>query len=283
MLISRLITYFKTASEVIVVDSLERLLEGNELEGWSEFKDKWFVKFFQKILSSDTFRSRFILTSQDFPSQIQSLGSRYQKRWYSLTLSGLTENSQMKLFEKVGLNLESTEARNYVIRIGKAYEGHPLALKTIAGEISVSPFFGNITAYWNTYGKEIKEVEKTIAEVKSGKASSKDDKWEIDRFTRTLYLNVRYRLTQTFDRLKTDCKWAYILLCEASTYRSPVPEEWWLQHLEDWDVSENDQKNAINTLRDRLLLEEEISNEQCMVRLHNLIRSVALEHLRTLK
>lgn len=282
MLLSRLIRYLERASEVIVIDSSERLLEGNELEGWNEFKDKWFIKFFQNILSSDTFKSRFILTSQDFPGDIQSAGDRYQQRWHSTKISGLTEGSQIQLFEKVGIDLDSQPTtENYVIRIGKAYEGHPLALKIIAREIFSHPFSGNITAYWDRYGKEIEEIEKAMAEVKVGKTLSGDDYWKIDRFTENLRRRVRHRLAQTFDRLKIDCRWAYILLCEASVYRSPVKEEFWLQHLGYWNVPESDQKIAMSILRDRFLIEEEINDDQYLVRLHNLVRSVALEHVRS--
>lgn len=93
---------------------------------------------------------------------------------------------------------------------------------------------------------------------------------------------MRSRLTKTFARLKEDAKWAYILLWESSVYRCPVPEDFWLSHLEDWDRDEEEQKAALDVLRDRYLIEESIENDQLLLRQHNLIRSVSLENLKTL-
>jgi len=65
-------------------------------------------------------------------------------------------------------------------------------------------------------------------------------------------------------------------------YRCPVPEEFWLSHLEDWNYDEDQQQVALDALRDRYLVEEVVENNQCLLRQHNLIRSVALEHLKKL-
>ena len=56
----------------------------------------------------------------------------------------------------------------------------------------------------------------------------------------------------------------------------------WLSHLEDWDCDENQQETALEALRDRYLVEEVVENDKFLLRQHNLIRSVALEHLRQL-
>jgi hypothetical protein len=91
---------------------------------------------------------------------------------------------------------------------------------------------------------------------------------------------VRSRLNKTFARLQKDVKYAYILLCEASIYRCSVPENFWLSHLEDWDRDEEEQKAALDSLLDRYLVEQLVENDQCLLRQHNLIRSVSLEHLK---
>jgi len=52
--------------------------------------------------------------------------------------------------------------------------------------------------------------------------------------------------------------------------------------LEDWDCDENQQETALEALRDRYLVEEVVENDKFLLRQHNLIRSVALEHLRQL-
>ena len=170
-------------------------------------------------------------------------------------------------------------------RIGKAYEGHPLALRVIAGEIVNRPFNGNVLAYWNEYGKEVEEVEKVIEEAKTqGIIASVDDQFNLDKYTRNLRRNVKKRLEKAFYRLNAQAREAYLLLCESSVYRCEVPKKFWLNHLEYWDILDKDkQEIALDTLRDRYLVEEKVDeNNKLQLRQHNLIRSVSLEHLRFL-
>jgi hypothetical protein len=69
----------------------------------------------------------------------------------------------------------------------------------------------------------------------------------------------------------------------ASVYRCAVSEVFWLSHLEDEGCDEEQQKLALDALRDRYLVEEEIDlHDQYLLRQHNLIRSVALESLKKL-
>ncbi|NEZ57509.1 AAA family ATPase [Adonisia turfae] len=279
LLTRRLVQHLQATNYVIVIDSLEQILQGNEQDGWSEFKDSGFVAFFRAVLASDTFQSRFILTSQELPTQIAEIGSRYQNFWHCKPLSGLSEPEQYALFLRTGFAPESAPE---LLRIGKAYEGHPLALRIILGEIGSHPFYGNIAAYWQRYGHEIEAVEQAIAAAAEGATTGADDKWQLDRFTRALRRNVQQRLEQTFARLRQDAKYAYILLCEASVYRCPVPDDWWLSHLEDWQQSEVEQATALEILCDRYLVEEMTEGSQLMLKQHNLIRSVSLAHLKQL-
>jgi hypothetical protein len=282
-LLYRLIKHLRENRYLLQIDSLENILQGNEEEGWNDFKDEWWLKFFDIYLKSESCESRFILTSQDLPGQMQEMGTRSKNFWYCQPLSGLEKPEQISLFEKTGLDVSPNSAsRIYLERIGSAYEGHPLSLRVIAGEIKNNPFKGNVLAYWNKYGNELEEVEVAIAEAQKGQSASIDDKWQLDRFTKTLRRNVRSRLNKTLKRLQEDTKWAYIMLCETSVYRCAVPEDFWLSHLEDWDRNEDEQRAALDTLRDRYLVEELIENDQCLLRQHNLIRSVALENLRHL-
>jgi hypothetical protein len=73
---------------------------------------------------------------------------------------------------------------------------------------------------------------------------------------------------------------AYVLLCTASIYRCEVKEKWWLINLEDEGYSEEEQKAAMQTLRERYLVEDGgIDDEDNrLVGQHNLIRSVAIAH-----
>jgi nucleoside phosphorylase len=283
-LLYRLVRHLRENRYLVQIDSLENILQGNEQEGWSNFQDEWWVKFFESFLKAESCQSRIILTSQDLPGQIEQVGTRYQNFWYCHPLSGLEEPERLDLFDKTGLEV-STESpsRPYLERIGNAYEGHPLALRVIAGEIGNRPFYGNVIAYWNKYGTEIEEVEKAIEEAKTkGITASAEDKYQLDRYTTKLKRHVRSRLEKTFNRLGKEVHDAYLMLCEASVYRCPVQEDFWLSHLEDWERDEEQQQIALQALRDRYLVEEVVENNQCLLRQHNLIRSVSLEHLKQL-
>jgi hypothetical protein len=277
-ILHRLVNFLVNHRYLVVMDSLELIMKGNEDEGWSDFEDEWWVKFFHAILASPSCQSRLILTTQESPGQMPP---RYQNFWYSQLLSGLEPPEQLALFDKTGLDIEpSSGHKPYLERIGKAYEGHPLALRVISGEIGDRPFFGNVVAYWKKHGKEIEEVEKAIAEAKEqGIIKGADDEWKLDRYSRELRKRVRSRLEITFNRLEQDAFNAYLLICSASIYRCAVPPDYWLSLLED-DCEEEEQEIALDTLRDRYLFEEEMENNQYVIRQHNLIRSVALERLK---
>ncbi|MEG5057135.1 AAA family ATPase [Microcoleus sp. A2-C5] len=280
-LLNRLVKRLRENRYLVVIDSLELILKGNEETGWNGFQDDWWIKFFEVFLAVESCQSRIVVTSQDLPEQIPP---RYQNFWYCQELRGLTASEQLDLFDKTGLEVEiDSPNRPYLERIGAAYEGHPLALRVIAGEIGSKPFDGNVAGYWKKYGHEIEEVEKAIEEAKTkGITASADDNWRLDRSTRGLRKNVRLRLEKTFERLKNDVLNSYRLLCEASVYRCAVPEEFWLSHLEDWDCDEEKQELALDALRDRFLVEDELIDDEIHLRQHNLIRSVALEHLKNL-
>lgn len=278
-LLARLVQVLQTRRQLLLIDSLEEWLQGNEQEGWSEFKDEGFLQFFQRVLAADSFQSRILLTSQEMPSQLLAMGTRYRNHWATQLLTGLSASERLALFDKTGLAPDpDTEGHTYLVRMGQAYEGHPLALRIIAGEIGSRPYFGNVVAYWQRYGHEIEMVEQAIAAAAVGQAVGVEDRWQLDRFTQTLRRNVRQRLEQTFQRLRQEARWAYILLCEAAVYRCAVPEDWWLSHLDYWDCAPEKGRLALDALRDRFLVEEAIMSDRYTLRQHSLIRSVALEH-----
>jgi hypothetical protein len=279
-ILHRLVNFLINHRYLIVMDSLELIMKGNEDEGWSDFEDEGWVKFFHGLLASSICQSRLILTTQELPGQISP---RYHNFWYRQSLSGLELPEQLALFEKTGLEIDlSSGYSSYLERIGQAYEGHPLALRVISGEIGDQPFFGNVIAYWNKHGNEIEAVEKAIAEAKEqGIIQGANDQWKLDRYTRNLRQRVRSRLEITFSRLEKDAFNAYLLLCSASIYRCAVTPDYWLSLLED-DCEQKQREIALETLRDRYLLEESIENYQYVIRQHNLIRSVALEYLKNM-
>ena len=131
------------------------------------------------LFSADSCQGRIIITSQDLPKQVEDAANRYQNFLHCQPLIGLEEKERLELFEKTGLEIDTDSPNKaYLERIGTAYEGHPLALRVIAGEIGSRPFYGNVVAYWNRHGSEIEEVEKAIEEAETkGITASADDKY----------------------------------------------------------------------------------------------------------
>ena len=279
----RLAEHIKRTPYLLVIDAWEKILSGDEM-GQSTFQDEGYLLWLQQIISAEACESRLIVTSQALSASLSEAASRYPNFWHVEPLMGLSETEQIELFDKTGLDVQpSSSTRPYLERIGQAYGGHPLALRVITGEIGSRPFFGNVVAYWKKYGGEIEAVEQAIAQAAEGKTTGVDDNWKLDRLTQAVRRNVRKRLEQTFTRLNQEARQAYLLLCEASVYRCAVPEDWWLSHLEFWDCDEAAQQAAIEALRDRCLIEESIEDDECLVKQHNLIRSVSLDHLKKLE
>lgn len=289
-LLYRLTNYLCKNQVIILIDSLEKLLTKIESNGWGDFADEWWKKFFLNILSVESCLSRVIITSQDLP--VQLIDSRYQKFWYRHILSGLTEAEQIALFKTTGLDVSDNSVdKSLLMRIGKAYKGHPLVLRVIIGEILSKPFNGDVQAYWNderaNSGKEIEEVERALAEAEKGDTLGEKDEWKLHKLTKQVREQVnKQRLQITFNRLERDVKEAYILLCAASVYRAPEKEEYWRKHLLYWwkrlsqeECSEEKQIRALEELDNRFLVEESFnSNKKRVLGQHNLIRSVAIEH-----
>jgi AAA ATPase domain len=284
-LLDRVVKRFQRNKYLVLIDSLEKSLTGDEETGWSDFVDKWWEKFFQRLLSAESCQSRFIVTSQDLPAKLEEIGSRYPNFWHPKSLDGLTEPEQVELFEKTELEVSpESPSRSLLLRIGAAYAGHPLALWTIAGEIVNEPFNKNILAYWSQYGHEIQEVEKALEEARQGKVESATDQWKLDQYSTELQRKVKSRLDVTFQRLAEGVPHAYELLCIASVYRCLVKQNWWLKHLQYRGHNQQMQESALQALRDRYLVEETIDEHHGrLLGQHNLIRSVAITHRKNLR
>lgn len=289
ILLPKLVTYLRENQVLVLIDSLERLLNVNEEESGNDFADEWWEKFFLNILSAESCQSRIIITSQDLP--VKLLVSRYKNFWHRQILYGLTELEQIELFKTTGLDVnEDSPDKPLLMRIGKAYQGHPLVLRVIIGEILNEPFNGDVQAYWNdereNTSQKIEEVEKALAEAAQGKTLGEEDEWQLHKLTREVREQVnKQRLQIAFNRLARDVKDAYILLCAASVYRTPEKEEYWLEHLVQWlkrleqqKCSKERQRRAIEDLNNRFLVEESLNhNKKRVLGQHNLIRSVAIE------
>ena len=280
-LLRQLVKHLCENRRLILMDSIEYLLTKNNQDEWGDFTDEWWGKFFVSFLAESNCQSRFILTSQDLPSKFEKAEcDRYNNLWYSQLLRGLETPEQIALFEKAELDGDLELAHSPLRVIGEVYDGHPLALRTIAGEIKES-YRKKVNAYWKENSRYIEEVKEAIDEARNqALVKGDEDRWQLASYTKVLRIKVKERIDQTFNRLKNDVYDAYCLLCMASIYRCEVKETWWLINLDDEGYNEEQQKAAMQTLRDRYLVEDGgIDDEDNrLVGQHNLIRSVAIAH-----
>jgi hypothetical protein len=278
-LLNRLVDKLCNGKYLLLVDSLEYLLIGNETDGWGNFADPQWAMFWKSLLSAPTCQSRIIITSQDFPVQLERDCERYPNRWHLEKIAGLIASEQKKLFKKIDLleDLENPDLR--LMLIGEIYAGHPLALRVIGGEIKQS-WQGNIAAYWQENSRYIEEVRDALTAAKAAEGSNDgtEDRWKLDSYTNQLRNRVRERINITFERLRSQLPIAHELICTASIYRGEVPEVFWLAQLEMEGYVREQQLLAITDLRNRFLIEDcgFDSINQRLVAQHNLIRSVAI-------
>ncbi|EGK86880.1 ATP-binding protein [Microcoleus vaginatus PCC 9802] len=277
----RLVEHLCNHQHLILMDSIEYLLTGTPDDGWGDFADEEWGKFFVSLLYEPSCKSRFILTSQDLPTKFETAEcDRYKNLWHCQLLRGLERTEQIALFQKAELDGDIQSPHSPLGVIGEVYDGHPLALRTIAGEIKGS-YGGKVRAYWKDNSRYIEEVKEAIDEARNqGIVKGDEDRWQLASYTKVLRRKVKERIDNIFDRLKNDVYDAYVLLCTASIYRCDVKEKWWLINLEDEGYSEKQQQDAMQTLRDRYLVEDGgIDDEDNrLVGQHNLIRSVAIAH-----
>ena len=291
LLLNRLVRRLQDNRFLVLIDTMEKLLTENEDGSWGDFSDQFWEKFFLRLLSAESCQSRLIVTSQDLPVNFHSKAARYSNFYQRHILYGLDESEQEALFEIEGLDVsQESEDRQILLRLGKAYKGHPLVLRVIIGEINSKPFNGNVQAYWNDVNNKIEEVEQDLAEAEAGKTKGYDE-WELHKLSRQVRNIVnKERLEAVFNRLKTQVPDAYTLICATSVYRIPVQEEGWLMQLaalvrrvEKQVCSQERQEQALEELLNRFLVEESINqNNKRVLGQHNLVRSVALEHHRHL-
>lgn len=71
------------------IDSMERLLKGDEQDGWSEFCDPLWLSLFHRVLSAGHCGSQVILTTQDVPGELEGVSNRFNPLWFCQTLQGL--------------------------------------------------------------------------------------------------------------------------------------------------------------------------------------------------
>lgn len=107
------------------------------------------------------------------------------------------------MFRKAELDGDLESPHSPLRLIGEVYDGHPLALRVIAGEIKES-WHRNVQAYWNKYRREIEEVKEALDKAKKGIVEGIEDRWQLASYTTALRRRVKERLETTFERLKAD-------------------------------------------------------------------------------
>lgn len=271
-LIPLLINHLQQNSILLILDALEEIVITKK-NGAYQFSDSRFEAFFSQFLKVESMPARYIFTSQISPPMLDQ--GRYRCRMHIESLQGLSLDESLDLFSAWEIPAKNLIEQNYLQRYYQAYEGHPLALQVIAGEIIEPPYSRNVTAYWNEFGAEIEALEQT--QLHSDNQQHQHDTFNLASYSLTLADLVEQRVEQTFKRLREQYFLAYQLLCMGSVFRSAVDKEGWLFLI--YDSAAKEQIHAFQTLQRRFLLEMHLENSKVRYRLHSLIRSVALEHL----
>ncbi len=271
-LVPELVQVLQSQPHLLVLDMVEVLLQSDSA-GY-QFRDAGFRDFFDWVVKVDTFASRIILTSQDQPP-CPDIG-RYPDRTHLQLLSGLDLSESLALFEQWQITPQNTQDTDYLQRMIQAYEGHPLALRVMAGEMGAMPYGGRIGAYWAEVGVEIERLEQLKQEPTE---KGPGDRPRLDRLSVNLSELVQRRIEQSIRRLWQQDYLAGRMLCEGSVYRRAVEQKAWLLMVEEYDADREAQLRAFHTLQRRYLLEFETISSGAGYRLHSLVRRVAADAL----
>jgi hypothetical protein len=259
-LAKRLLQKFQSRPYWIQIDSLERLLNSEQPTG---FVDPSWVNFLRSFLTESNMVSRLVLTSQIFPAGLIEFSDRYPNTWAEHRLDGLLQvEQQLEFFAKRGVVVKSNN-RDILIRIANIYEGHPLFLKVIAEDI-LNSFAGDVYRYWQVYQLEFEQDARELQATRLGETE----------YNEALDRKVRERIKKSIEKLPPE---ALNLLCRSSVFRRPVQKKFWLKML-----TNGKPKTALEILQNHHLVESiPALGNISLLRQHNLIRSVALNLLKT--
>ena len=270
-LVIDLVTHLQTYPCLLILDMVEAILEVGA-GGEFHYRDPLFAQFFDRFTQVEPMPSRLILTSQDQLPVIAE--GRYKEQSHLEWLKGLDPEEALELFGVWQVEPQTDEEHEYLQRITRVYEGHPLALQVIAGEIRESPYNSDIQAYWHDYGEEIVTIEQ---QKQASDLRSTADSVTLANYSINLTDLVKCRVEKTLTRLRVSSPLAYVLLCMGATYRCSVERIAWLVLMVD--SPREAQIIAFQTLQRRFLLETDSQTGRVLYRLHSLIRSIALQHL----
>ena len=230
----------------VQLDSVEALLVATE-DGAMRFADGAWLDFLEQVLRSPL-PCRLILTSQTLPQDWDDRGVRLNNRWQSYGVKGLRQEERLALFRQYGLTPQTEADTDRLCDMANYFEGHPLILKMIAGDIKNPPFRGDIQRYWQDYYQPRRQANPNAPQLRR----SQEDK------ARTW---VQQTLAQLPDPAQQLLQWG-------SVFRRSVPEAFYPQLRPDLPDS------ALTLLLERNLLEDD-GFAGGLVRQHNLIREVA--------
>ncbi|WP_242043618.1 tetratricopeptide repeat protein [Leptolyngbya sp. FACHB-671] len=241
------------------LDSLEYLLRQSS-DGSYQFADAVWVEFFGQLLNSPRSQSRLVLTSQALPTDLVDRIYRYDQLWHEYSLRGLEADHWLDLLRNYGITPSTDTECDYVCAIASYFQGHPLILKMIVGDIRSRLFGGSITKYWTEYYNcqphNPRQPSSTLRQSQEQRA--------------------RQWVSQTIQQLPDLPRQ---MLQHCAVFRRPVAESFYLQMLED--VSDSDRTAALTTLKSRNLVEDiDIQAGQLLIQQHNLIRDSAYAQLK---
>lgn len=261
-LLEAMINELQICPILLIIDMLEAVLisDGKGSHCWQE-GESIFGDFLDRIILAENMPSRVILTSQ-YSLPVLAQG-RYDERLRQVNLKGLTEEESLRLFERWQVKINNNQTEDFLIRIRNIYEGHPLALKLIAGDIINEPYEGDIEAFWEDNKANFAAMERQARNGENIRS-----KYIVDK--------VRSRVDDTLKRLFFSHEYAYLMLCMGAELECFAEKAAWLMVL--CDVAEKEQDLAFATLKKRFLLEWEKPRNRVYYRLHNLIQNVAQEY-----
>ncbi|NEQ77528.1 MAG: ATP-binding protein [Okeania sp. SIO2C9] len=261
-LLQVMINELQLCPTLLIIDMLEVVLipDGKGGHSWQE---SIFGDFLERIILAENMPSRVILTSQ-YSLPVLAQGRYDEFRLLKVPLKGLTDEESLRLFEGWKVSINNNQTEDFLKRIINIYEGHPLALKLIAGDILNEPYEGDIEAFWEENKPNFAAMERQARNQENIRS-----KYIIDK--------VRSRVEDTLKRLFNSHYYAYLMLCMGAELECFAEKIGWLMVL--CDAPEKEQDLAFATLKKRFLLEWEKPQNKVLYRLHNLIQNVAQEHL----
>lgn len=261
----RLLKKLQSSFYWLQIDAIEKLIEANE------FIDSYWLTFLESCLNTNHFPSRLLLTSQVLPNSLINWCDRFSNIWYQETLKGLENDESEQYFAKNGIVVNEFN-QDSLNRIGQTYEGHPLVLQVITGEI-LQVYQGDVTAYWQVNQAEFEQVSREL------NSSHLQIAWdsELSSYTKQSSRLFRERVKKSLEKLPEK---AITLLCRSAVYLYPVPKSVWLELLPE--LSKQEQEKALQLLLSSFLVEKICIQKDDKIFLwqHNLVRSITFNLLR---